>query len=190
MVVTKLAREVRALSGGMVRGGRRKIIQRRDPMQEFADRIVEQLELGVKPWVRPWSPDLCPSPTGTKEHAPSGDHYHGIDVLILGMDMRGGFEVAACTIRNRAAVERHEVLFPCSHHGLLSPAVCRKPVVTRLVPRARTAAHGSVFEADTMVAELVLPSSFAWQLCRHWVDQSGTGIAAVWIVSDAMLGFE
>jgi antirestriction protein ArdC len=28
----------------------------RDPMQEFANRIVAELERGVKPWVRPWDP--------------------------------------------------------------------------------------------------------------------------------------
>jgi len=26
---------------------------RRDPMQEFADRIVAELENGINPWVRP-----------------------------------------------------------------------------------------------------------------------------------------
>jgi len=37
----------------------REINHRRDPMQEFADQIVEQLEPGAKPLVRPWNPDLC-----------------------------------------------------------------------------------------------------------------------------------
>jgi|HubBroStandDraft_6_1064221.scaffolds.fasta_scaffold6701734_1 antirestriction protein ArdC len=26
----------------------------RDPMQDFADRIVAELEKGEKPWIRPW----------------------------------------------------------------------------------------------------------------------------------------
>ena len=29
----------------------------RDPMQDFADRIIAELEKGVKPWVRPWDAD-------------------------------------------------------------------------------------------------------------------------------------
>jgi antirestriction protein ArdC len=29
----------------------------RDPMQEFADRIVSELEKVVKSWMRPWDPD-------------------------------------------------------------------------------------------------------------------------------------
>jgi antirestriction protein ArdC len=29
----------------------------RDPMQEFADRIIAELEKRVKPWVRPWDPE-------------------------------------------------------------------------------------------------------------------------------------
>jgi antirestriction protein ArdC len=35
-----------------------EVTERRDAMQEFADRIVEQLEQGVKPW----NPDKCAGP--------------------------------------------------------------------------------------------------------------------------------
>jgi antirestriction protein ArdC len=59
----------------------------RDAMQEFANRIVVALEKGIKPWVRPWDPIKAGGP-----HAPcnpvTGKRYHGINVLILGMDMR------------------------------------------------------------------------------------------------------
>lgn len=59
----------------------------RDPMQEFATRIVTSLEQGVVPWHRPWDPDKCGAP-----HAPfnpvTGKHYHGCNVLILGFDLR------------------------------------------------------------------------------------------------------
>ena len=61
--------------------------ERRDPMQEFADRIVEQLEQGVKPWVRDWNPDKCEGPQAPFNPV-TGGRYHGINVLILGMDMR------------------------------------------------------------------------------------------------------
>jgi antirestriction protein ArdC len=38
---------------------KREACERRDPVKEFADKIVEQLELGVKPWVRPWDSLKC-----------------------------------------------------------------------------------------------------------------------------------
>jgi N-terminal domain of anti-restriction factor ArdC len=44
-------------------------------MQEFADQTVAQLELDVKPWVRPWNPDLCLGPQAPR-NAATGDHYH------------------------------------------------------------------------------------------------------------------
>jgi antirestriction protein ArdC len=65
----------------------REITERRDPMQEFADRIIEQLEQGVKPWVRDWDPEKCAGPQAPFNPV-TGSRYHGINVLILGMDMR------------------------------------------------------------------------------------------------------
>jgi antirestriction protein ArdC len=53
-------------------------------MQEFADRIVAELEKGIKPWVRPWEPDKCAGPQAPLN--PTTDqHYHGINILILAM---------------------------------------------------------------------------------------------------------
>ncbi|HXQ25978.1 MAG TPA: zincin-like metallopeptidase domain-containing protein [Candidatus Acidoferrales bacterium] len=59
----------------------------RDPMQEFADRIIAELEKGVKPWVRPWDADKAGGPQAPFNPV-TGKRYHGINVLILGMDMR------------------------------------------------------------------------------------------------------
>lgn len=59
----------------------------RDPMQEFANRIIAELENGVKPWVRPWDPEKAGGPRATFNPV-TGKRYHGINVLILGMDMR------------------------------------------------------------------------------------------------------
>lgn len=59
----------------------------RDPMQEFANRIVAELERGVKPWVRPWDPEKAGGPQAPFNPV-TGRRYHGINVLILGMDMR------------------------------------------------------------------------------------------------------
>jgi antirestriction protein ArdC len=59
----------------------------RDPMQDFADRIITELEKGVKPWERPWDPAKAAAPQAPFNPV-TGKHYHGINVLILGMDMR------------------------------------------------------------------------------------------------------
>jgi len=60
---------------------------RRDPMQEFANRIVAELENGIKPWVRPWDPEKAGGPQAPFNPV-TGKRYHGINVLILGMDVR------------------------------------------------------------------------------------------------------
>src|ERR1035438_5080794 len=59
----------------------------RDPMQEFANRIITELENGVKPWVRPWDPEKAGGPQAPFNPV-TGKRYHGVNVLILGMDMR------------------------------------------------------------------------------------------------------
>lgn len=59
----------------------------RDPVQEFADRILAELEKGVKPWVRPWDPEKAGGPQAPFNPV-TGKRYHGINVLILGMDIR------------------------------------------------------------------------------------------------------
>lgn len=60
---------------------------RRDPAQDVTNRILEILETGVKPWVRPWDPDAAGGPQGPFNPT-TGKHYRGINVLILGMDAR------------------------------------------------------------------------------------------------------
>ncbi len=59
----------------------------RDAMQEFASRIVAELEQGVKPWIRPWDPEKAGGPQAPFNPM-TGKRYHGINVLILGMDLR------------------------------------------------------------------------------------------------------
>jgi len=59
----------------------------RDPMQDFADRIIAELENGVKPWVRPWDPEKAGGPQAPFNPV-TGKRYHGVNFLILGMDMR------------------------------------------------------------------------------------------------------
>ncbi len=60
--------------------------ERRDPILEFSQRIVEQFELGVKPWVKPWDSAKCAGPASP--YNPVTQRVHrGINVLILGMDI-------------------------------------------------------------------------------------------------------
>jgi antirestriction protein ArdC len=56
-------------------------------MQKFANGIISELENGVKPWVRPWDPEKAGGPQAPINPI-NGKRYHGINVLILGMDMR------------------------------------------------------------------------------------------------------
>lgn len=56
-------------------------------MQEFANRNIAELENGAKPWVRPWDPEKAGGPQAPFNPV-TGKRYHGINVLILGMDMR------------------------------------------------------------------------------------------------------
>ncbi len=60
---------------------------RRDHYQEVTDRIVSALEDGRKPWVRPWDENACGGPQGPFNPT-TGKRYHGINVLLLGMDLR------------------------------------------------------------------------------------------------------
>ena len=59
----------------------------RDPMQEFANRIITELENGVKPWVRTWDPEKAGGPQAPFNPV-TGKRYHGINVMILAMDFR------------------------------------------------------------------------------------------------------
>ena len=61
--------------------------ERRDHYQEVTDRMVEALEQERKPWVRPWDPDACGGPQAPLNPT-TGRRYRGVNVLILGMDMR------------------------------------------------------------------------------------------------------
>ncbi|WP_263377191.1 ArdC family protein [Granulicella aggregans] len=60
---------------------------RRDPYQEVTDRILEALEAGTKPWVMPWEPGKAAGPNAPFNPT-TGRYYRGINVLILGMDLR------------------------------------------------------------------------------------------------------
>ena len=60
---------------------------RRDHYQEVTDRILEALEAGTKPWIRPWNPDQAAGPQ-SPFNATTGKHYRGINVLLLAIDPR------------------------------------------------------------------------------------------------------
>ena len=44
---------------------------RHDPAQEVTDHILEILETGVKPWVRPWNPDDAAGPQSPFNRQPA-----------------------------------------------------------------------------------------------------------------------
>jgi antirestriction protein ArdC len=68
------------------RSTQRETTAPRDAMQEFADQIVAALEVGTKPWVRPWDPNKCAGPQAPFNPT-TGAKYHGINVLILGISL-------------------------------------------------------------------------------------------------------
>jgi len=56
----------------------------RDHYQEVTDRIIAALEAGTPPWRRPWDPNKAGGPAMPR-NAATGQRYHGINVLTLGM---------------------------------------------------------------------------------------------------------
>ncbi|TJV07906.1 MAG: DUF1738 domain-containing protein, partial [Mesorhizobium sp.] len=52
----------------------------KDTYQRITDTIVEQLEAGTKPWIRPWRGSVRHS--GIPRRA-TGEAYRGINVLML-----------------------------------------------------------------------------------------------------------
>jgi antirestriction protein ArdC len=59
----------------------------RDYCAEITNKIIEQLEQGVKPWVRPWD-DTAAAGAMAPINAVTGRAYRGINTIILGMDGR------------------------------------------------------------------------------------------------------
>jgi len=51
---------------------------RRDIAREVTTKIVEALEKGVAPWVKPWNAD-----SGKPQNAVKGNYYNGVNVLLL-----------------------------------------------------------------------------------------------------------
>ncbi len=52
-----------------------------DLYQDVTDRIIAQMEKGVLPWARPWSADKAPF--DFPNNAATGNHYSGINILLL-----------------------------------------------------------------------------------------------------------
>lgn len=55
-------------------------MSRKDMYQEVTNIIIEALEEGVRPWVKPWG-DSSPALLMPLRH--NGESYNGINVLIL-----------------------------------------------------------------------------------------------------------
>jgi antirestriction protein ArdC len=69
-----------------LRSAKRDTTEHRDAIQEFADQIVASLEAGVKPWIKPWDESKCGGPQAPFNPT-TGARYHGINVLILGINL-------------------------------------------------------------------------------------------------------
>jgi antirestriction protein ArdC len=57
----------------------------RDLYQEVTNRIVSQLEQGVKPWTRPWKSTAHAAPM-LPANLYSGRHYNGVNTLVLWLE--------------------------------------------------------------------------------------------------------
>lgn len=56
---------------------------KRDLMQEITDRVIEALENGAAPWVKPWKDSAKATDFSMPHNASSGRAYNGINVLLL-----------------------------------------------------------------------------------------------------------
>lgn len=56
-----------------------------DPYARITERILDQLELGVRPWTKPWSAERLGGRV-TRPLRATGEPYHGINVLLLWME--------------------------------------------------------------------------------------------------------
>ena len=79
---------------------------RRDLYAEITDRIVDQLEQGVAPWVRPWR---ALGTAGEFRNGATGHVYSGINVMLLGMEMhsRGFADPRFVTFKQARAAGGH-----------------------------------------------------------------------------------
>lgn len=65
---------------------------RKDVYQEVTDIIVQQLEAGVRPWSKPWTPAGGGRVLGVLPLRSTGEAYRGVNVLLLWLAAdRGGF---------------------------------------------------------------------------------------------------
>ena len=63
---------------------KKTVARRRDIHQEITDRIVGQLEQGVRPWMQPWKSGHAAGPV-SRPLRHNGEKYNGINVLVLWM---------------------------------------------------------------------------------------------------------
>lgn len=69
---------------------------RRDVRQEVTDRIIEALDEGHAPWMKPWDE----AQGAFHAHNPvSGTHYHGVNQLLLSADERNDTDPRWCTYK-------------------------------------------------------------------------------------------
>lgn len=84
------------------RRSRSKSTPRRDIYQEVTDRIIQQLETGVPPWVKPWSSAHRSGPV-SRPLRHNGEAYRGVNVLMLWIEsMAKGYDCPLWLTFNQA----------------------------------------------------------------------------------------
>jgi len=58
-------------------------VKKSDLYQDVTSRIIEQLEQGTVPWAQPWGAPGINTPLGLPKNAATGNHYSGINILLL-----------------------------------------------------------------------------------------------------------
>lgn len=94
----------------------------KDTYQRITDAIIEQLEAGTKPWIRPWRGNSRGSLVPRRA---TGEAYRGINVLMLWLanELAGYEENTWMTYRQ--AVRRESRMKGVPHGSMSSVQLCR-----------------------------------------------------------------
>lgn len=97
-----------------------------DPYQRITDRILAELEQGVTPWTKPWSPETLAGRV-TRPLRVTGEAYTGINVILLWMEATAAGYASATWMTYRQAqalggqVRRGEKGAPIVYYGTTTP---------------------------------------------------------------------
>jgi hypothetical protein len=124
-----------------------KITARVDVYTRVTNQIVEQLERGVRPWMRPWNAEHAAGRI-TRPLRHNGENYHGINIIVLWIMAEA--QGSNCPYwRDKNFTDREMSLLwraPLSSHGHRGPWIdrcaCRRVPQVASHPRHSETAHG------------------------------------------------